>query len=95
MSLLRSIIISELSGAASSCALQFLLVRVREGGGGRLFKVGHSLTLPTYRVGAYLRWVPIQGFVLNQINTVYVVCLLYEFETVENNISTKDKSEVT
>ena len=46
-------------------------------------------------MGAYLRWVPIQGFALNQINTVYVVCLLYEFETVENNISTKDKSEVT
>ena len=33
--------------------------------GGLLFKAGHLLTFPTYWAGAYLRWVLIQGWVLN------------------------------
>ena len=42
------------------------------GGGGRLFEAGRLLTFPTYRVGAYSRWVLIRGWALNPINTVHV-----------------------
>ena len=40
------------------------------GEGGRLFEAGHLLNFPTYRVGAYSRWVLIRGWAVNQINTV-------------------------
>ena len=33
-------------------------------GGGSLFEGGHLLTCPAYRVGGYLRWLLIQGWLL-------------------------------
>ena len=56
LSLRPIIIISELSGAASSFALQFFFFGGGGGGGGRLFETGYLLFFPTYRVGTYLRW---------------------------------------
>ena len=79
---LRSI--SKLSGAASSCALQFLLLFFFWGGGGgdgRLFKAGRLLTFPTYSVGAYSRWALIRGWALNRINTVtYKKCHCFQLK---------------
>ena len=40
------------------------------GGAGRLLEAGRLLPFPTFRVGAYLRWALIRGWVLNRINTV-------------------------
>ena len=40
------------------------------GGGGRLFDPGRLLTFSALRMGAYLRWALIRGWVLIQINTV-------------------------
>ena len=40
------------------------------GGGGLLFKVGHLLTFPTFRMGAYARWALIRDWAVNRINTV-------------------------
>ena len=39
-------------------------------GGGCSFEAGHLLTFSAFRMGAYLRWVPIRGWVLIRINTV-------------------------
>ena len=38
--------------------------------GGHLFEAGCLLTFSAFRMGAYLRWTLIRGWVLIQINTV-------------------------
>ena len=40
------------------------------GGGGCSFEAGQRLTFSAFRMGAYLRWVLIRGWVLIRINTV-------------------------
>ena len=40
------------------------------GGGERLFEAGRLLTFSAFRMGAYLRWAIIQGWVLIRINTI-------------------------
>ena len=40
------------------------------GGGAHLFDAGHLLPFSPFKVDAYLRWVPIQDWVLNQIKMV-------------------------
>ena len=40
------------------------------GGGERLFEAGRLLTFSAFRMGVYLRWAIIQGWVLIQINTI-------------------------
>ena len=40
------------------------------GWGGRLFEAGRLLTFSVFRMGAYLRWALIRGWVLIQIYTV-------------------------
>ena len=44
--------------------------------GRRLFEAGRLLTFSTFRVGAYSRWVLIQGWALKRINTVFYSRLL-------------------
>ena len=39
------------------------------GGGERLFEAGRLLTFSAFRMGAYLRWAIIQGWVLIRINS--------------------------
>ena len=40
------------------------------GWGGRLFEAGRLLTFSVFRMGAYLRWALIRGWVLIRIYTV-------------------------
>ena len=51
------------------------------GGGGRLSEAGRLLTFSAFRMGAYLRWALIRGWVLIRINTVNDTCNLL---TVDN-----------
>ena len=50
--------------------LSLIVKRRGWGGGGRLFEAGHLLTFSAIRMGAYLRWAIIQGWVLIRINTI-------------------------